>query len=244
MAGTLATPTALATASAGDAVRMWGKLGYPRRALRLHECARTIVAQHSTARCPPMSPRSSSCPASAPTPREPLRCSLTAAGIRSSTSMCVGWSRGRSSARARRHHRHRAATTPRSKRCCPPTRAQAARVERGVDGARRARSARRARRGARSCPLASRLRLAAGRRAGLRPAASVRPQRFAGTDRQVRGLLLDVLRARERVRCRQAALDLVWPDSTQRERALDTPGRRRPRSTRCPTAGSPFPGDS
>ena len=26
--------------SPGEAVRMWGKLGYPRRALRLHECAR------------------------------------------------------------------------------------------------------------------------------------------------------------------------------------------------------------
>ncbi|MDP9118515.1 MAG: A/G-specific adenine glycosylase, partial [Actinomycetota bacterium] len=37
------TPAALASASTGDAVRMWGKLGYPRRALRLHECARQIV---------------------------------------------------------------------------------------------------------------------------------------------------------------------------------------------------------
>jgi adenine-specific DNA glycosylase len=36
------TPTALATDSAGEAVRMWGRLGYPRRALRLHECAVAI----------------------------------------------------------------------------------------------------------------------------------------------------------------------------------------------------------
>ena len=33
------TPADLARASPGDAVRMWGKLGYPRRALRLRECA-------------------------------------------------------------------------------------------------------------------------------------------------------------------------------------------------------------
>ena len=40
------TPAALAEDSPGEAVRMWGKLGYPRRALRLHECARAIVARH------------------------------------------------------------------------------------------------------------------------------------------------------------------------------------------------------
>src|SRR5262245_42585373 len=39
------TPADLAAASPGDAVRMWGKLGYPRRALRLHECARTLVTR-------------------------------------------------------------------------------------------------------------------------------------------------------------------------------------------------------
>ncbi|MGA8519512.1 MAG: A/G-specific adenine glycosylase, partial [Pseudonocardiaceae bacterium] len=58
-------------------------------------------------------------------------------------------------------------------------------------------------------------------RAG-QPAATApgRPsQRFAGTDRQVRGLLLDVLRAAAdpvpRVR-----LDAVWHDAPQRDRCL------------------------
>src|ERR1700734_1049561 len=37
------TPAALAADSPGEAVRQWGKLGYPRRALRLHECAVTLV---------------------------------------------------------------------------------------------------------------------------------------------------------------------------------------------------------
>jgi A/G-specific adenine glycosylase len=40
------TPADLATASAGQAVRAWGSLGYPRRALRLHACAVTIVHRH------------------------------------------------------------------------------------------------------------------------------------------------------------------------------------------------------
>ena len=32
--------------SAGEAVRMWGKLGYPGRALRLHACAGAVVESH------------------------------------------------------------------------------------------------------------------------------------------------------------------------------------------------------
>jgi A/G-specific adenine glycosylase len=37
------TPQALAADAPGEAVRMWGRLGYPRRALRLHACAVEVV---------------------------------------------------------------------------------------------------------------------------------------------------------------------------------------------------------
>ena len=37
------TPAALAAATPADAVRAWGRLGYPRRALRLHQAARVIT---------------------------------------------------------------------------------------------------------------------------------------------------------------------------------------------------------
>ena len=40
------TPAALAAEPAGEAVRAWGRLGYPRRALRLHAAARAIVERH------------------------------------------------------------------------------------------------------------------------------------------------------------------------------------------------------
>jgi A/G-specific adenine glycosylase len=40
------SPRALAAAPAGEAVRAWGRLGYPRRALRLHAAARIITDQH------------------------------------------------------------------------------------------------------------------------------------------------------------------------------------------------------
>ena len=39
------TPEALAGASTGDVLRAWQRLGYPRRALRLQECAQEIVAR-------------------------------------------------------------------------------------------------------------------------------------------------------------------------------------------------------
>ena len=40
------TPAALAAAAPADAVRQWGRLGYPRRALRLHASARAITERH------------------------------------------------------------------------------------------------------------------------------------------------------------------------------------------------------
>jgi A/G-specific adenine glycosylase len=39
-------PSALAAAEPGEAVRMWGRLGYPRRALRLHAAAVAVVERH------------------------------------------------------------------------------------------------------------------------------------------------------------------------------------------------------
>lgn len=40
------TPAALAAEPTGEAVRMWGRLGYPRRALRLHAAAVAILERH------------------------------------------------------------------------------------------------------------------------------------------------------------------------------------------------------
>jgi A/G-specific adenine glycosylase len=40
------TPAALALSAPGDAVHAWGRLGYPRRALRLHAAAVAMVERH------------------------------------------------------------------------------------------------------------------------------------------------------------------------------------------------------
>ncbi|MEO7127008.1 MAG: A/G-specific adenine glycosylase [Nakamurella sp.] len=39
-------PAALAIAETGELIRVWGRLGYPRRALRLQDAARLIVSEH------------------------------------------------------------------------------------------------------------------------------------------------------------------------------------------------------
>src|SRR5690348_9082481 len=39
-------PSDLAAAPRADVLRAWGRLGYPRRALRLHEAAKAVAAQH------------------------------------------------------------------------------------------------------------------------------------------------------------------------------------------------------
>ncbi|EOD65870.1 A/G-specific adenine glycosylase, partial [Amycolatopsis vancoresmycina DSM 44592] len=59
----------------------------------------------------------------------------------------------------------------------------------------------------------------AGRPEYTGPAKPV--QKFAGTDRQVRGRLLDVLRGSEGP-VEKARLDLVWHDGGQRDRCLDS----------------------
>jgi A/G-specific adenine glycosylase len=43
------TPPDLAAEPAGEAIRMWGRLGYPRRALRLHAAAVAITERHGGA---------------------------------------------------------------------------------------------------------------------------------------------------------------------------------------------------
>jgi A/G-specific adenine glycosylase len=41
------TPDALAAASPADVITAWGRLGYPRRALRLRDCATLIAKEHN-----------------------------------------------------------------------------------------------------------------------------------------------------------------------------------------------------
>lgn len=209
-------PANLAAAAPGDAVRMWGRLGYPRRALRLHECARTLVERFDGA-VPSDLPGLLSLPGvGAYTARAVAsfafgqRHAVVDTNVRRVVARVIG---GQGAAGPPSQRRDRSAvetllpSAPRS-----AARFSVALMEFGalVCTARAPRCA--------SCPLAS---LCSWRRAGSPdydgPARS--PQRYAGTDRQVRGLLLGVLRAsREPVSL--AALDATWDAAVQRARAL------------------------
>jgi A/G-specific adenine glycosylase len=216
------TPHALAAQPAGEAIRAWGRLGYPRRALRLHECAQAIVARRD---------------GSVPSNVDEL---LTLPGIGTYTARAVAvFAYGqrhavvdtnvrRVVARALGGLRDAGATTSTRDLAAvegllPADPAAAARtsiafMELGalVCTARNPACA--------SCPLlpACAFQNAGASRGGGATAAQPtrrRPQRYAGTDRQVRGLLLAVLReARGPVPA--ARLDAVWRDSAQRDRAL------------------------
>lgn len=211
------TPADLAAEPSGEAVRAWGRLGYPRRALRLHGSAQAIVERHG---------------GRVPQSHTDL---LALPGIGSYTAAAVA-----SFAYRQRHpvldtnvrrvlaralsgieYPPKAQTVAEVRLAesllpiDPPVAARwsVAVMELGalVCTARTPRCA--------GCPIADRC---AWRLAG-HPAHDGPPRRgqtYAGTDRQCRGRLLAVLReTREPVG--KASLDAVWDDPVQRERALD-----------------------
>ncbi|QEN16299.1 A/G-specific adenine glycosylase [Mycolicibacterium sp. ELW1] len=211
------TPSATAAASAADVLRAWGKLGYPRRAKRLHECATVIATEHDD-RVP-----------------DDVEVLLTLPGVGSYTARAVACFAYQQSVPvvdtnvrrvvARAIHGLADAGNPSTTRDMGDVLAlmpddetapvfSAALMELGATVC----TARSPKCGV--CPLS----VCAWRAAGHPPAATApRPaQRFAGTDRQVRGKLLDVLRASTSPVSRDQ-LDVVWlTDTAQRDRALDS----------------------
>jgi A/G-specific adenine glycosylase len=210
------TPSDLAAEPAGEAVRQWGRLGYPRRALRLHAAARTIVAEHA-GRVP-----------------EELEALLALPGIGAYTARAVaafafsrrhpvldtnvrrvlaraveGTAAPRRSATAadRRAAEHLLPADP-----ALATRTSLALMELGalICTARRPRCA--------ACPVRD---TCSWRRSGCAPQRRQRRNRpgYAGSDRQTRGALLAVFRdATGPVSPERLAS--AWPLGQQRERAL------------------------
>ncbi|MET4428032.1 A/G-specific adenine glycosylase [Mycolicibacterium sp. 624] len=209
------TPSATAAASAADVLRAWGKLGYPRRAKRLHECARTIAVDYDD-RVP-----------------DDVETLLTLPGVGAYTARAVAcFAYGHNVPVVDTNVRRVVARTVHGRADSPASvrdladvaallpnnnegpRFSVAIMELGATVC----TARSPRCGV--CPLSR----CAWRSAGFPPASAParRPQRYAGTDRQVRGKLLDVLRG-STVPVTRAQLDVVWlSDTAQRDRALDS----------------------
>jgi A/G-specific adenine glycosylase len=212
-------PTASATAAASpaDVVRAWGKLGYPRRAKRLHECATVIARDHADV---------------VPDDVDTL---LTLPGVGSYTARAVACFayhqpvpvvdtnvrrvvarvvHGRADAAAASTVRDHADVSELLPNDSSAHRFSAALMELGATVC----TARAPRCGL--CPLSA----CQWRQASYPPTQGParRPQTYAGTDRQVRGRLLDVLRANE-FPVTRAELDVAWlTDTQQRDRALNS----------------------
>ena len=113
------TPAALAAASAGEAVRAWGRLGYPRRA---SGCTggRVITDQHD-GEVPTEPPSCWPCPASAPTRRRRSPASRSASGTSCWTPTSAGCWPGSPAGRALPPPAATAAETRRAERFLPRT---------------------------------------------------------------------------------------------------------------------------
>ena len=210
------TPSATAAASAADVLRAWGKLGYPRRAKRLHECATVIAELFDDV---------------VPSDVETL---LTLPGIGAYTARavaCFAYQQRvpvvdtnvrRVVARAV-HGRADAAPSSSARDlddvdALLPNDADAPRFSVAVmELGATVCTARAPQCGL--CPLSACAWRSRGYPAG---SGARRVQRYAGTDRQVRGRLLDVLRGNDSPVTR-AQLDVAWlTDTAQRDRALDS----------------------
>lgn len=210
------TPSALANASQGDVLRAWGKLGYPRRAMRLHAAATAIAQAHSD-RVPDDLEELLALPGvGAYTARAVLafgyrrRASVVDTNVRRVIARAVHGAGNAGPARTSADLADAEALLPDD----DPTAARfsAALMELGacLCTARNPRCA--------PCPLTPHC---AWQVAGRPPyTGPVKPvQRFAGTDRQVRGRLLGVVREAPGPVTRQR-LDDAWDDAAQRDRCL------------------------
>ncbi|WP_396030730.1 A/G-specific adenine glycosylase [Cellulomonas fimi] len=211
------TPADLAAASPADVLRAWDRLGYPRRALRLQECARAITEHHGGV---------------VPDDEARLR-ALPGIGAYTAAAVVAFAFGGRSVVLDTNVRRVLARTvdgaalpapsqsvgeTARAAALVPPGPADAARwaaasMELGalVCTARAPRCE--------ACPVAE---LCAWRLAGRPPdehAARRRTQAWAGTDRQVRGRVMALLRDAP-LPVPGEVVDEAWPDRAQLRRCV------------------------
>jgi A/G-specific adenine glycosylase len=211
------TPAALAAVPPADVIRAWGKLGYPRRALRLREAAVAVVERHGGV-VPADVAALEALPGVGTYTARAVACfgygqpqPVVDTNVRRVVARLV---HGRAEA-----GNARAADLADVVSLTPPDAGRAARfsvaaMELGalvcVAGTPRCGV----------CPVRDRC---SWRLAGSPPhdGPARRVQKFAGTDRQVRGRLLDVLRAAP-APVPAPELDAAWDDAVQRSRCLDS----------------------
>mgnify|MGYP002779601055 CR=1 FL=1 len=211
------TPASLAAASPADVIRAWGKLGYPRRALRLRETA-VAIAERNGGVVPSSVTELEALPGIGTYTARAVACfghgqaqPVVDTNVRRVVARLV---HGRAEA-----GNARAADLADVAALAPADGERAVRFSVAV----MALGALVCVAGTPRCPACPVRDRCAWRLAGCPPHDGPvrRVQKFAGTDRQVRGRLLDVLRAAH-APVTAAELETAWPDPVQRSRCLDS----------------------
>ncbi|MGA5702183.1 A/G-specific adenine glycosylase [Peterkaempfera bronchialis] len=211
------TPAALAADAPGEAVRMWGRLGYPRRALRLHAAATAITERHGgevpddhaeLLALPGVGEYTAAAVASFAFRR---RHAVLDTNVRRVFARVVDAVEYPPTATTAAERRTATALLPEADETAATWAVAVMELGALVCTARTPRCG--------GCPVAA---MCAWRLAGSPPYEGPprRGQTYAGTDRQVRGKLLAVLREAHG-EVSQAELDAVWHEPVQRARALD-----------------------
>jgi A/G-specific adenine glycosylase len=211
------TPADLAADAPGEAVRIWGRLGYPRRALRLYAAASAITARHGgkvpddhsgLLALPGIGEYTAAAVASFAFRQ---RHAVLDTNVRRVLARVVDAVEYPPTATTAAERRTAAALLPDAEETAAAWAVAVMELGALVCTARTPRCG--------GCPVAS---MCGWRLAGS-PAYEGPPRRgqtYAGTDRQVRGKLLAVLRDAPG-EVGQAVLDAVWAEPVQRARALD-----------------------
>lgn len=212
------TPSAMAAASHADVLRAWGKLGYPRRALRLHAAATAIAADHGDVVPSDVDTLLGLPGIGAYTARAVAafayrrRCPVVDTNVRRVVARAVHGAGDAGPPSTARDMADVDALLPRQDERAAAVSAGLMELGQVICTVRSPRCA--------DCPIVADCAWQrAGRPAYQGPAKPV--QKFAGTDRQVRGRLLDVLRDSPGPVTR-AELDAAWSDAGQRDRCLDS----------------------
>jgi A/G-specific adenine glycosylase len=210
-------PTDLAAEAPGEAVRAWGRLGYPRRALRLHAAATAMRDEHD-GEVPTTEAALLTLPGVGVYTAAAVaafafgeRTTVVDTNIRRVIARAVEARQYPAPALTRAEYQRAAALVPQDHEDAATWNVAAMELGALVCTARAPRCG--------SCPIAS---LCAWRVAG-HPAHDGPPRRgqsWHGTDRQARGALLAVLRESD-APVGRAALAAAVPDQARRERCLD-----------------------
>jgi A/G-specific adenine glycosylase len=212
------TPASLAAAAPGDAVRAWERLGYPRRALRLHAAAVAITERHGGVVPPDLDDlldlpgvghyTARAVAAFAYGRRHPV----VDTNVRRVLARAIDGDGEAGPASTTRDLAAMEAQLPLEPADARTFNAAVMELGAVVCTARSPRCG--------DCPIADRC---AWRAAGYPAYEGVRravQKKYEGSDRQVRGVILGALRAR-RSALRLHELEALWPDVLQRGRALD-----------------------